>query len=106
MNIYALLQVLVIAACTAALRFLPFLLFRENSTQPAIRHLSRVLPPAVMGMLVVYCLRDVSLMTAPHGLPEALALALVVLTYRWKRNTLLSILGGMVGYMLLVQLVF
>lgn len=107
MTLHALLQVLVIAAVTAALRFLPFAVFRENGTaHPALGHLSRVLPPAVIGMLVVYGLKETRLFSAPYGVPEGIALALVVLTYRWKRNTLMSILGGTAVYMLLVQSVF
>ncbi len=107
MTMFPLLQVAVIAAVTAGLRFLPFLLFREKATlHPAILHLSRVLPPAVIGMLMVYALKDTRVLASPHGLPEAIALALVVVTYKYKRNTLLSILGGTVVYMLLVQLVF
>lgn len=104
---HAMAQVLVMALVTAGIRFLPFMVFRENgSAHPTLRHLSRVLPPAVIGMLVVYGLKETRLLAWPYGMPEAIALALVVGTYRWKRNTLLSILGGTVAYMLLVQLVF
>ena len=104
---YAVLMILVIALVTAAIRFLPFLLFPEGKKAPGIiTYLSKVLPCAVMGMLLVYCLRSVSLPTWPHGLPEAIAIALVAGSYIWKRNTLLSILGGTVTYMLLIQLVF
>ena len=104
---YAVLMILVIALVTAAIRFLPFLLFPEGKKAPGIiTYLSKVLPCAVMGMLLVYCLRNVSLPTWPHGLPEGIAIALVAGSYLWKRNTLLSILGGTVAYMLLIQLVF
>ncbi|MDO5806906.1 MAG: AzlD domain-containing protein [Lachnospiraceae bacterium] len=92
---------------TAALRALPFLLFPAGKeTPPLIRYLSGVLPSAVMGMLVVYCLKSVSITKAPHGLPEFLAIAAVVLVHKWKHNTLLSILGGTLLYMVLVQVVF
>ena len=106
-TLYAVLMILVIALVTAAIRFLPFLLFPEGKKAHGINtYLSKVLPCAVMGMLVVYCLKGVSLPTWPHGLPEGIAIILVAGSYIWKRNTLLSILGGTVAYMLLIQLVF
>lgn len=96
-----------IALGTAATRFLPFLLFPAHRPTPAfVRHLGRVLPAAVMGMLVIYCLRDVSLLAGSHGLPEAMAIAVIAALHCWKRQTLLSIAAGTVTYMLLVQLVF
>jgi branched-subunit amino acid transport protein AzlD len=104
---YALALVLVIAAVTMLLRFFPFLIFGSGRQTPAyITYLSTVLPYAIMGMLVVYCLKSVSLFTAPHGLPELLAGALVVGLHLWKKNTLLSIAAGTVAYMFLVQIVF
>ena len=104
-------QTFVIIACitlgTMATRFLPFLLFPESKKPPRfILYLGDVLPSAIIGFLVVYCLKGVSLAAAPHGLPEAAALLAVALLYRLKGNTLLSIAGGTVVYMLLVQLVF
>lgn len=106
-NTFVLLQILVMAAVTFLLRFLPFWLFRDENRRPAlITYLGTVLPYAVMGMLVVYCLKSVSLMASPHGLPEFLAVAAVVLLHLWRRNTLLSIFGGTAFYMVLVQLVF
>ena len=97
----------VIALVTAGLRFLPFLIFGEGrKTPPIILHLGKVLPFAIMGMLVVYCLKDVSLTAAPFGIPEAIGVAVVALLHIWKRNTLLSIGGGTVCYMLLVQFLF
>ena len=100
------LLIAVIAVVTIALRFLPFLIFRNRQTPKYIAYLGRVLPFAIMGMLVVYCLRGISLTSMPFGLPELIACALVVALHLWKRNTLLSIIGGTVCYMLLVQLVF
>jgi len=95
----------VMALATAALRFLPFLVFRKHA--PAyIVYLGRVLPAALIGMLVVYCLKDVRIASAPHGLPELLAGTAVVLLQAWKRNSLLSILAGTLIYMLLTQMVF
>lgn len=105
-NWYAAGMVAVIAAVTAALRFLPFVIFRGKKTPPFLVYLGKVLPFAIMGMLVVYCLRGVSFFSAPYGLPELIACALVAALHIWKRNTLLSIVGGTVCYMLLVQWVF
>ena len=101
------LLIVVAALVTMATRFLPFLIFGENrKTPPIIEYLGKVLPFAIMGMLVVYCLKDVSFLAFPYGLPELLACAAVVVLHVWKRNSLLSIGGGTVCYMLLVQLVF
>ena len=92
---------------TAATRFLPFLLFdRGRKTPPFLTYLGKVLPCAIMGMLVVYCLKDISLTAAPFGIPELLGCAAVVLLHIWKRNTFLSIGGGTVFYMLLLHFVF
>lgn len=96
-----------IAAVTALTRFLPFLLFGGKKQPPkAILYLGRVLPCAIMGMLVVYCLRNVTPLSPPYGVPELIGVVLAVLLHVWKRNTLLSIGGSTVVYMLLVQLVF
>lgn len=107
MNLHSALIVAVVALVTIALRFLPFLIFSGNKTTPPfVAYLGRVLPYAIMGMLVVYCLRNIQLFSAPHGAPEFIACAAVVLLHLWKRNTLISIVGGTACYMLLVQLVF
>ena len=99
--------VAVIALVTAFLRFLPFLIWGgEKKTPDYIVYLGRVLPYAIMGMLVVYCLKGVSLTAAPHGIPEFLAVVSVALLYLWKKNTLLSIALGTAFYMFLVQVVF
>lgn len=101
------ITILVIVLGTMATRFLPFLLFPAGRPTPKyIRYLGRVLPGAVFALLVVYCLKDVSLFTGSHGLPELISIALVVLLHLWKRQMLLSIAGGTVCYMLLVQFVF
>ena len=92
---------------TLLLRFLPFLIFNgKRETPPYIIYLGRVLPYAIMGMLVIYCLRGISFTAAANFLPELIACAVVVLAHVWKRNTLLSIISGTVCYMLLVQFVF
>ena len=102
---------LTIAVCTAATmltRFLPFLIFSSKEQQPpeVVRYLGRVLPAAIFGMLIVYCLKGVTLFSGSHGLPEAISIALVIVLHVWKRQMLLSIAGGTICYMLLVQLVF
>lgn len=92
---------------TVLTRFLPFLLFPAGKPTPKyIQYLGTVLPSAVFGLLVVYCLKNVSLFTGSHGLPELISIAVVAGLYVWKRQMLLSIAGGTVCYMLLVQLVF
>ena len=101
------LLIAVVAVVTALLRFLPFWVFGENRTTPQwLLRMGRLLPYAIMGMLVVYCLKDVTLTTAPFGLPEFLGCAIVAGLHIWKRNTLLSIGGGTLCYMLLIQFVF
>ena len=95
----------VMAGVTILLRALPFLIFRKH-TPAYISYLGKVLPAAIIGMLVIYCLKDVQVQKAPFGAPELIAGLLVVLLQAWKRNSLLSILAGTVSYMLLVQLVF
>ena len=92
---------------TLLTRFLPFMAFPSDRPTPRyIQYLGKVLPPAVFALLVVYCLRNVELFSGTHGLPEAISLTVVVLLHLWKRQMLISIAGGTVLYMLLVQLVF
>lgn len=106
-ELHDVLLVAVVALVTIALRFLPFWIFGENrTTPPLILYLGKVLPYAIMGMLVIYCLKDISFTAAPFGAPELIGCAAVVLLHIRKRNTLLSIGAGTVLYMLLVQLVF
>jgi len=105
-DLHGMSMVAVMALVTAALRFLPFLLFRGRKTPKYIEYLGKVLPFAIMGMLVVYCLRSMNFSSAGAFLPELLACGAVVAIHVWKRNTLLSILSGTVLYMVLVQLVF
>ena len=103
-DIHAALLVAVMAIVTALLRFAPFLIFRDQNTPAYVLYLGRVLPYAIMGMLVVYCLRETDFTASPFGLPELAAGAVVVLLHVWKRNTLVSILGGTALYMLLLRL--
>ena len=99
--------ILAVAAGTQITRWLPFWMFPENKEPPAVvTYLGRVLPAAVMGLLVVYCLKNVSLLLGSHGLPELIAILVVAGLHLWKRQMLLSIAGGTICYMLLVQLVF
>ncbi len=105
--IHSLLLIAVIAAVTVFIRFLPFFIFRDSSKTPkALEYLGGVLPGATMGMLVVYCFKGTTVLAWPFALPELIATALVVGTYLWKRNILLSIGAGTVLYMVLVQAVF
>lgn len=103
-------QMITIAMCvvgTMLTRFLPFLVFRSKRPTPRyIQYLGRVLPGAIFAMLIIYCLRDVSLLQGSHGLPELIAIAVTVGLHLWKRQMLLSIAGGTICYMLLVQFIF
>ena len=99
-NNSTLILTLVMAAGTILTRFLPFILFPDGKQMP------RYVEYATMGILVVYCLKGVSLFSAPFGIPEFLACALVAVLHAWKRNSLLSIGAGTVFYMILVQMVF
>ena len=92
---------------TVLTRFLPFLLFPAGKPTPKyIQYLGKVLPAAVFGLLVVYCLKNVSIFACSHGIPELLAFVVVVALHLWKRQMLLSIAGGTVCYMLLIQFIF
>lgn len=97
--------ILVASLCTIAVRALPFVLFGRSGTPgQAVLYLGRVLPPAVMAILVVYCLRSVSFTAAAGFVPQLAACALVAGLHLWKHNTLLSIAGGTAAYMLLIRL--
>lgn len=92
---------------TVLTRFLPFLVFPTGKPTPKyIQYLGTGLPSAVFGLLVVYCLKDVSIFAGDHGIPEMLSIAVVIGLHIWKRQMLLSIAGGTLCYMLLVQMVF
>lgn len=106
-NLHSGALVIIMALVTFLLRALPFMIFGGKRKTPTfITYLANVLPYAIMGMLVVYCLRNIELLAAPHGLPEIIACAVVVGLHLWKKNTLLSIAAGTIVYMLLVQAVF
>ncbi|WP_298017259.1 branched-chain amino acid transporter permease [uncultured Dysosmobacter sp.] len=102
-----LITILALAAGVQLTRWLPFWLFPESKQPPVIvTYLGRVLPAAMMGLLVVYCLKSVAWLAAPHGAPELLGIAAVVVLHKWKDNVLLSIAGGTALYMLLIRVVF
>ena len=103
-------QIVTIAMCVLATlltRFLPFVVFRANKPTPKyIQYLGKVLPGAIFAMLIVYCLKDVSIFEGSHGLPELIAIAITVALHLWKRQMILSIAAGTISYMLLIQFVF
>ncbi len=102
-----LVTILMVVLGTMLTRVLPFLLFPAGKPTPKyLQYLGKVLPAAVFGLLVVYCLRNVSIVSGSHGIPELIAIIVVVLLHLWKKQMLLSIAGGTVCYMLLVQFVF
>ncbi len=104
---HAAIVILVMGIATLATRIAPVLIFGRGEKVPEyIVYLGKVVPHTAMGLLIVYCLRDVPVLEAPHAIPEAIALVIVWATYLWKRNTILSVVIGTVAYMLLVQLVF
>ena len=103
----SLLIILVVAVTTFATRVAPFLVFpKGKEIPPVIQYLGKVLTPAVIGMLVVYCLRNTAVMDAPYGIPEAIAVIVTAGLHVWKRNNLLSIGVGTVLYMFLIQVIF
>lgn len=101
------LTIVAVALGAMATRFTPFLLFPEGKQPPElVTYLGNVLPPVMMGLLVVYCLKGISIQTSPHGLPELISIVFIVLIHTWRKNVLLSIGCGTALYMFLVQQVF
>ena len=106
-TIHAVLAIAVMAIVTFLTRFLPFLLFDRGEAPPkVVLYLGRVLPPAIIAMLIIYCLREISFAAPALWAPQLIAVAAVVLLHLWKRNNLISIFGGTILYMVLVQFVF
>ena len=104
---HILISIALLTLGTMLTRFLPFIIFREKTQPPKfIQYLGNVLPAAIFSMLVVYCLKNVQLMGGSHGLPEFIAIGITTVLHLWKRQILLSIAGGTVAYMLLVQMIF
>jgi len=92
---------------TMITRFVPFLIFTSDKPTPKyVQYLGKMLPSAALGMLVIYCLKDVSLMRGNHGIPELISIMVVALLHLWKRQMFISIAGGTIFYMILVQLIF
>lgn len=106
MNLHSILIVAVVALVTIALRFLPFFIFGgKRKTPEIVLYLGKVLPYAIMGMLVIYCLRSVTTGSMGNSIAQLLACGVVAVLHLWKRNTLISIIGGTASYMILVQIV-
>lgn len=101
-NTYVIAMIAVMSGVTILLRFLPFMIFGERKTPAYIDFLGKYLPYAIMGMLVVYCLKGMSFAEAPFGIPEIIAVAVTAGLHIWKRNTLVSIICGTVCYMILI----
>lgn len=103
-------QIITIALCAAGTmltRFLPFIVFKSDKPAPKyIQYIGKALPAAIFGMLIVYCLKDVSILGGSHGIPEAIAIAAVIALHLWKKNMLVSIAGGTICYMLLLKFLF
>ncbi|KAB1440627.1 branched-chain amino acid transporter permease [Candidatus Galacturonibacter soehngenii] len=103
-------QIIIISICvlgTILTRFLPFLIFSSKKPTPAyVQYLGKALPSAIFGMLVIYCLKDIRIFKGSHGIPELLSIIFVCILHLWKRQMLVSIAGGTILYMLLIQFVF
>lgn len=105
-DLHSMLIVAVTAGGTILLRFLPFFVFGEKKTPEFLDYLGKFLQYAIMAMLVVYCLKGVSFAAAASWLPAVLGVTVVVVLHVWKRNTLISIVGGTICYMIMVQGIF
>lgn len=103
--IYSILIIAVVSLCTILLRAFPFLIFGGRKEVPkTVRYLGKMLPPAIMAVLVVYCLRGTSFLSGSHGIPEMASVLLVAALHIWKKNILLSIGAGTLCYMALIRL--
>jgi branched-subunit amino acid transport protein AzlD len=104
---HAVIIILVMGLLTLATRIVPVLIFGRREKVPEyILYLGRVVPYTAMGLLIVYCLKDVSILDEPHAIPEIISMVIVCLTYLWKRNSIFSVVAGTALYMALVQMVF
>ncbi|GKU24997.1 branched-chain amino acid transporter permease [Clostridium folliculivorans] len=102
-----LISIIIIAIVTFGTRIAPFILFGKGKSTPKyVLYLGNYLPPAVMAMLIIYCLKNVSLITFPFGIPELIGISSVAILHIWKRNNLLSIIGGTAIYMIAIQFIF
>ncbi len=106
-NIYSIITVAIVSFVTVLLRGISFLAFRnDKEIPPFIEKLGILLPYGIMGLLVVYCLKDTTVISYPYGLPELISVSLVVAVQAWKRNSLVSVLIGTVCYMILIRTIF
>lgn len=104
-NKYIIFVIAIMSIVTILIRFLPFILFDHGKKLPKwISYLGKVLPPAIMSMLLVYCLRNINFVEGNHGLPELICVGIAILLYSWKRNTLLSIGVSTILYMILIRI--
>ena len=104
---YTLSAILIMAVVTFGTRVAPFIFFgKDKATPKYIVYIGNYLPPAVMAMLIIYCLRNIKLFMFPFGIPEIIGIIIVAILHIWKRNNLISILGGTVVYMIIVQWIF
>ena len=103
-KIYVITMIAIMAIITILLRVLPFVIFSKKETPKYIIYLGKYLPFAIIGMLVVYCLKDTTILSFPYGIPEIISVTLVAVLHLWKKNTLLSIVPGTICYMILIQL--
>ncbi|MBQ0002134.1 MAG: AzlD domain-containing protein [Treponema sp.] len=99
--IQALIGTFISAAILYALRAFPFVLFSKREPPQIIRFIEKYIPPMVMAVLVIYCLKDINLLSRPFGLPELIALAFTVIIHLWKNNSMVSIFGGTILFMIL-----
>lgn len=106
MDTRALILIIVMSLVTVLIRAIPFIVFNGKETPEYINYLGKYLPYSIIAMLVVYCIKGVSIIKSPHGLPELISIVIVSLLHAWKRNTLLSIVVGTIVYMMLRQMVF
>ena len=103
----SIILIVIMAITTFATRVIPFIIFPPGRKTPdIIVYLGKVLPYAIIGMLIIYCLKSISITQAPGGLPELISILFVVFIHKWKHNLLLSIGGGTILYMILIQVVF
>jgi branched-subunit amino acid transport protein AzlD len=101
------ITIAMVVSGTMLTRFLPFIIFPSDKPTPHyVQYLGNVLPSAVIGLLVIYCFKDVSFLSGSHGIPELIGVAVVALLHVWKKQMLLSIAGGTIVYMILIQLFF
>ncbi|QUH19567.1 branched-chain amino acid transporter permease [Alkaliphilus sp. B6464] len=104
---YTLIAILVIGIVTFAIRIAPFILFgKDKATPKYIEYIGNYLPPAVIAMLIIYCLRNVNISAFPFGIPEVIGVITVAILHIWKRNNLISIIGGTAIYMIAIQFIF